>query len=211
MGTPKDSERTRARIIETAGELFADKGFKAVTVREIAQKADTHLSALNYHFKAKDSLYREVVLEACKTLAWSNEDIKSLLTQNPSEALKYIIRVSIDSYYDQGTSKWQTAIISRECWQPSDVFSDIIDNYFRNHAGLMAEVISKITDKPVNSNRIMFAVFSLIGQLDTFGMYAKLIDEIAPDLNNRLKQNNNLENLLYRLVLETAVSAEELD
>ncbi len=29
MGTPKDSEITRAKLIEAAGRLFAEKGFRS--------------------------------------------------------------------------------------------------------------------------------------------------------------------------------------
>lgn len=43
MGTPKDSVKTRAKIIDAAGMLFTRKGFKVVTVREIAKKANVHL------------------------------------------------------------------------------------------------------------------------------------------------------------------------
>ena len=78
MGTPKDSIKTRQKIIDAAGKLFAEKGFKSVTVREIAQSAETHLSALNYHFNTKTDLYREVVLSACKTDAASPTEKKLL-------------------------------------------------------------------------------------------------------------------------------------
>jgi AcrR family transcriptional regulator len=67
MGTPKDSKKTRAKLIEAAGQLFAKNGFNGVTVRDIAKRPHTHLSALNYHFRSKEALYREAIPETCKS------------------------------------------------------------------------------------------------------------------------------------------------
>ena len=74
--------KTKAKIIEAAGRLFARKGLKGVTVREIAKDAQTHLGALNYHFRSKDELYREVLLEACRETSISPEEQKLLLQIN---------------------------------------------------------------------------------------------------------------------------------
>ena len=78
MGTPQDSEKTKAKLIESAGELFAEKGVNGVTVRDIARKANTPLGAISYHFKTKDALYREVLLEACKADSLSSKEREQL-------------------------------------------------------------------------------------------------------------------------------------
>ena len=53
---------TRDRLIEAAGELFAEKGFKETTVRDIIERAGANLAAVNYHFGDKERLYEEVIL-----------------------------------------------------------------------------------------------------------------------------------------------------
>ena len=52
---------TRRRILAAAGELFAERGFRATTMREIAQRARVNLAAAHYHFGSKQELYLEVV------------------------------------------------------------------------------------------------------------------------------------------------------
>jgi AcrR family transcriptional regulator len=52
---------TRERLIEAAGQLFADHGFRKVTVREICRVARANVAAVNYHFGDKLGLYREVL------------------------------------------------------------------------------------------------------------------------------------------------------
>ena len=62
LTTPMDS--TKARILEAAGNVFAQKGFEAGTVREICQLADVNLAAINYHFGDKRRLYLAAVSHA---------------------------------------------------------------------------------------------------------------------------------------------------
>lgn len=41
--------------------LFAEQGFEATTVREIAAAAKVNLALINYHFDSKDGLLREIM------------------------------------------------------------------------------------------------------------------------------------------------------
>ncbi len=206
MGTPKDSERTRARIIEAAGALFAEKGFKGITVRDIARSAETQPGALNYHFRSKEILYKEVVTEACRVCTWSSSDREKLLSNEPEEALRYLIKTSMESYEEMGDSNWQTVIITRECWEPNEGTTEIIENYFRNQIGLIATLLSRVVQKPSTDMQIQFAVMSLIGLMDTFGQYKQLIESVIPGLNNNLQTDSNLENQLYNIVVNIAGS-----
>ena len=57
---PKNKpEQSAERIERAATELFADHGFDAVGVRDIARNAGVPVSAINYYFGSKESLYRE--------------------------------------------------------------------------------------------------------------------------------------------------------
>ena len=49
------------QIIETARDLFAEKGFKAVTTREIAQKAGVNEVTIFRHFDNKDNLFAQII------------------------------------------------------------------------------------------------------------------------------------------------------
>jgi len=50
MANYQVSVQTRAKLIEAAGELFAERGIDRVTTREIASKAGTVQNAIRYHF-----------------------------------------------------------------------------------------------------------------------------------------------------------------
>lgn len=48
---------TKARILATAEEVFAAKGFAGASTREIAAQAQVNISSLHYHWDSKDTLY----------------------------------------------------------------------------------------------------------------------------------------------------------
>lgn len=47
---------TRERILSAAQNLFAKQGFSITTLRQITDKADVNLAAVNYHFGSKEQL-----------------------------------------------------------------------------------------------------------------------------------------------------------
>src|SRR5262245_6031194 len=52
---------TKDRLIAAASELFAERGFHATTIRDIAERAGANVAAGNYHYGSKKALYREVL------------------------------------------------------------------------------------------------------------------------------------------------------
>ena len=57
---------TRQRLLEAAGQVFAEQGFRAATVRDICQRAGANIAAVNYHFGDKEALYREVITDSAR-------------------------------------------------------------------------------------------------------------------------------------------------
>jgi AcrR family transcriptional regulator len=52
---------TKQRILQAAISVFADKGYKRGTVKEIADEARVNIAAINYHFGNKRNLYSMLV------------------------------------------------------------------------------------------------------------------------------------------------------
>lgn len=57
----QSNESTREILIQAARKLFALHGYKATTVKDIADKAGVNISLISYHFDGKENLYRECV------------------------------------------------------------------------------------------------------------------------------------------------------
>jgi TetR/AcrR family transcriptional regulator, cholesterol catabolism regulator len=61
VGAGGPAGNRRADVVRLAGELFAQKGFRATTVREIADSAGILSGSLYHHFDSKESIADEIL------------------------------------------------------------------------------------------------------------------------------------------------------
>lgn len=55
------SEATRGRVLDAAAALFADQGYAATTLRQIATQAGVDASSIYYYFASKEEILDEVL------------------------------------------------------------------------------------------------------------------------------------------------------
>ena len=77
--TPPGERDTRARLLDTAVQLFGAHGFAAVSVRDIAQEAGVNLAAVNYHFSSKEKLWQEALRHSLGFTEPILEDLRPIL------------------------------------------------------------------------------------------------------------------------------------
>lgn len=65
---------SRERLLETATELFAEKGYAATSVREIVERAGVSKPVLYYYFKSKEGLFYAI-------LEWAAEVQQEILNE----------------------------------------------------------------------------------------------------------------------------------
>ncbi|MEU4929646.1 TetR family transcriptional regulator [Streptomyces yokosukanensis] len=63
---PRDAQGTRARILHAAGAVFAERGYEAATVREIAGRAEVNQALIFRYFGSKQALLTEVMAQGGK-------------------------------------------------------------------------------------------------------------------------------------------------
>ncbi|MGL5019165.1 MAG: TetR/AcrR family transcriptional regulator [Luteolibacter sp.] len=52
---------SKRKLLDAAEQLFAEKGFEAVSVRDITQLAKTNVASVNYHFGSRENLLTMVM------------------------------------------------------------------------------------------------------------------------------------------------------
>jgi AcrR family transcriptional regulator len=93
---PEQREATRERIVKAALEVFAQRGFRGASTRDIAQRAHTNQGLITYHFRSKDELWRAAVDHIVGLLAkHTTEQLGSLASQNPRERAREAIRIYV--------------------------------------------------------------------------------------------------------------------
>ncbi|MDA8017550.1 MAG: TetR/AcrR family transcriptional regulator [Thermoanaerobaculia bacterium] len=55
------SEATRQRALDAALQLFSQQGFRATTIRQIAETADLSVGNVYYHFPSKEAIFERLL------------------------------------------------------------------------------------------------------------------------------------------------------
>jgi AcrR family transcriptional regulator len=89
-GQPRRNKRSnpKERIVVAAYGILAQKGYDAITFKEIARSAEVAQGLIHYYFGSKDQLLLEVLQEASKRYAREMERLITSLPDNgrlPSE------------------------------------------------------------------------------------------------------------------------------
>ena len=111
-------EKTRDKILNAAGEVFAEQGFEGATIRAITERAGVNVAAVNYHFRDKAELYTLVVLDACSArAAW--RDAMAEAPDSPEERLRSLIYHFLQYLLDPDRPPWKRRLMAREMANPT--------------------------------------------------------------------------------------------
>ena len=118
------SSQPKERILEAAVKLFAERGFDATSVDEIARLAEINKAMIYYYFSSKDELLSSIIRKSINEFTSIIEEIDLSRFDNLEEMIKAIVREAIN-YIDgynlvikifqreslSKSSKWGTNII----------------------------------------------------------------------------------------------------
>ncbi|PHS10690.1 MAG: transcriptional regulator [Blastopirellula sp.] len=157
-------EETTSRILEAAGQVFADRGFKAATIRDICSKADVNLASVNYHFGDKQRLYIATIKHAHQ-LPSSQFPIPQWHAEtSPETKLADFIQVTLSRMIPKGKAPWQAKLMMREMTQPTLAVQELIKEYIRPHFDLLLSILRQLVAKQTSEQQLTKLGFSIIGQ-----------------------------------------------
>jgi AcrR family transcriptional regulator len=86
----------REQLLAIAATLFAERGFKNTTVRDIADAAGILSGSLYHHFDSKEAMVDEL-LDTFQTELWKQYDEIDASDLSPKAKLEAIVRASFDA------------------------------------------------------------------------------------------------------------------
>ncbi len=116
---------TRERLLESACEVFAKKGYRDATIADISERAGTNIASVNYHFGDKETLYVE---------AWRLAFHKSLKAYPPDGG------ISSDAPAEERFRGRIYAVMQRFAYSKNYEF-EIMSKEFATPTGLLVEVM----------------------------------------------------------------------
>jgi TetR/AcrR family transcriptional regulator, regulator of cefoperazone and chloramphenicol sensitivity len=179
---PSVSGPTRERLLEVAGPIFADRGYRAATIREISTAAKENVAAVHYHFGDKLGLYTQVVLHSAK--AAHVEAIRSALDQNapPEEILRAVIRARLGSLSRRDLPEWHFRILMHEMAEPTPALRQILDKVGRPLFTRLLELIGGMLGLAPDDDKTRLCAISVMGQILAYVFAAPMLAGVWPEL-----------------------------
>lgn len=194
-------EDTRQKILNTAKELFIEKGFAATTMRDISSRANINKGLLHYYFQSKQMLFVNVMQMTTFELF---PKIDSILHLNVSfsEKLELIIDVYIEFLLKNPRLP---AFIINELNSNTDLFVDIImqaDIYNR-----ILNIASLIIDEKELKDTRMEPVQFIINFLSLM-LYPFLMKPLVQKVTGMDDENFSYNiRLRKKIVLDTLINS----
>jgi TetR/AcrR family transcriptional regulator, regulator of cefoperazone and chloramphenicol sensitivity len=156
--------RTRARLLKAAEDLFGERGFKKVTVREICRAAKANVAAVNYHFGDKLGLYREVLQFAIDGMRATNESARvEGKGRPPEEQLRRYLGIFLARVLSPG-SEGVHRLITREVNDPTPAFDALVEQGLRPRIEYLSGLVAEIMKCDRKDPRVLRCVGSIQSQ-----------------------------------------------
>jgi AcrR family transcriptional regulator len=156
---------TRRQLLEAAGEVFAEAGFRDATVREICRRGNANIAAVNYHFGDKGTLYLEVLRYSN---ARSLEKYPPLLGVGPAappeEKLHAFVHSLLLRVFDKGPTSWHGKLMLREMIEPTAALDSVVEERVRPMADALGKIVGQIMGRPSRDELVMRCAFSVVSQ-----------------------------------------------
>jgi AcrR family transcriptional regulator len=153
----------RTRLLETAGEIFAEKGFRAATVREICSAAGANIASVNYYFGDKLALYIEAVKHA-HSCRFNDPPPTWSLETPPEQKLVDFVRGMLTHLLDKSFPPWNVKLILREMVEPSEACRELTEQKIRPMATILFGILTELVPPGTPQVKTQMTAFSVIGQ-----------------------------------------------
>ena len=155
---------TKDRVLEAAGRIFAERGFRGATVREICQAAGVNLAAVNYHFGDKERLYIESVKRAHR----ARFDEVPMPQWSPGttapEKLHDFVYTFLCRVLGEEETDWHCQLMMRELASPTAACEELVREYIRPHFALLQSIIAELVPPETSEVERHRIGFSIVGQ-----------------------------------------------
>ena len=166
---------TKQRLLETAGPIFAEKGFAHATVREICDAAGVNLASVNYHFGDKEGLYVETLQFARNWLNERSPVVTLDQTLGPEQRLRNLVRGLLERLLGKSAETWHMKLVNREILNPTVACQQLIRQHFHRRVREIMALIDEIGGPSLPEHELEQLAFSVTGQCFHYHMAGKFI------------------------------------
>jgi len=177
----KECLDTQESLLNAAGEIFAEKGFRQATVREICQKAGANVAAVNYHFGGKEELYKAVMRHWFLVARDKFPLIQAVEEKTtPEEKLHTFIWMLLHRLLGCGAPAWHGKLMAMELVEPTSVIDELIEIVVRPQMELLHSIVGDLLGNPDDEEAIELYRNSIVGQCMFYRHAQAVIRRFSP-------------------------------
>ncbi len=170
---------TRERIIEAAGEAFAESGYRHTTIRGICKRAGANVAAVNYYFGDKEALYLAVLKHwREKAVEGYPLDLGTTAGRSPEELLAAFVGTFIFRVLDKGRGSRFARLMAQELMQPTAALDVIIEETVRPHFAFLSGIVRRLLGEGHTDLTVQLCCVSIIGQIFYFYMSRPVLQRL---------------------------------
>jgi AcrR family transcriptional regulator len=178
-----EHDATRARLLDAAGEVFAEHGFENATVRDICTRAGANIAAVNYHFRDKMGLYLAVLNESVCIARITEMRQIAEQTRSPEEALHLIVSGMIRRMSNSAErGAWHVRIMAHELVHPTAGLDRVVELAISPNYAVLRGVLSQLLGLPPDHDTTRLCAHSVIGQVVHWAHARPVISRVWPEL-----------------------------
>lgn len=172
---------TRDRLLEAGGEVFAARGFRAATVREICTRARANVAAVHYHFGDKEALYREVIEHAARVaLERYPPDLDLPAGADAEERLRAFVRSFMLRLLAEGVPAWLWKVVAREMTDPTPALDELVEKVIRPLFSRLLGIVSELLGRGTDPETVILCARSVVGQCVFYRHAQEVIARLRP-------------------------------
>jgi AcrR family transcriptional regulator len=153
----------RKRLLEAAGQIFADKGFDRATGKEICERAGMNTAAVNYYYGGMEGLYSAVLWEAHNRFVTFEAASAAIAGKKDARArLEAILDLAIRTITGPEFSDWPLRVLGREVAAPSSALIELRSQQIIPKSQLLRGIVGELTGLPEDHPAVARGCISVI-------------------------------------------------
>lgn len=177
----QEPKTTQEKLFVSALLLFAEKGYRETTVRDICAHAGAaNINSINYYFGGKEKLYREILKYMYSEFSRRKTDYPDHIP--PEQHLMDFIKSYCEmEYTDNEYTRAFVAISNAELTKPSPWMKELVKKYVRQQTLDFLVVMRKLLGPDVPEDVVRDCALSIGGQIVYYGLAWPLVSTVFPE------------------------------
>ena len=169
------------RILDAAGPIFAERGFRQTTVRDICRRARVNVAAINYYYGDKRRLYAAALKHGRESALLRFPPDRGLGAHpSPDERLHAFVHSFLSRFLAVGQPEWYGKLCMREMAEPSGVLDDLVNEMVRPMFERLRKIVRDLLGRGATNEQVRLCALSVVGQCMHYYYARSVLQRLFP-------------------------------